>query len=396
MLIWRLICEEIRLRAGDDNNRGYVSKIAYDCRHFRSDRPCVFKQKCRCEYYDSMGFRVVIIKLGALGDVVRTTCLLDTIKREYSNSHITWVTSSEAKDLLKNDVRIDRLVTFDVWGIVELTNQKFDLVLSLDKEGSAAGLCNMLDSEDKRGICLSQWGTSMPCNKECEEYFELGLDDEKKFYLNDKSYPELIHEALGLQYIRQPYRLYCDESVLDWAKSKFEDWSGRSEGVFVGLNTGAGSVFANKSLSRWQWKELIGLLNDRGYSVVLLGGENEREKNEWLMRESRGIVFDADCAESLERFVAIVSQCDVVVSGDTLGLHVAIGRDVPVVALFGPTCHQEIDLFDRGIKLISGAECCPCYKRRCERVPNCMDMISVEEIADSVSSLVRVPAEIGT
>ncbi len=366
-------------------------EIAYDCRHFRSDRPCVFKEKCKCEYYDRIGYRVVIIKLGALGDVIRTVCLLDTLKREYPRCHITWVTSEEAVDLLKYDSRVDRVVTFDTQGIVALLNQRFDLVLSLDKEPGPAGLCNMLKSEDKRGICLSEWGTSKPCNKECESYFELGLDDEKKFYLNDKSYPELIHEALGLRYERKAYRLCCAESDLEWARAKFLRWRGVGNDnlKFVGVNTGAGSIFANKSLNKWQWKELIELLDEAGFRVVLLGGKAERDKNAWLVDNVRCKVFDAGCDNSLGQFVGLVSQCDVMISGDTFGLHVAIARGVKVVALFGPTCHQEIDLFDNGVKVISPAECGPCYKRYCSKSPNCMDMIRLEEIMEGIFSLVE-------
>jgi len=76
-----------------------------------------------------------------------------------------------------------------------------------------------------------------------------------------------------------------------------------------------------------------------------------------------------------------------VVTGDTLGLHVAVSQDVPTVALFGPTCAQEIDLFDRGVKLTTELSCAPCYRRKCEVDPHCMDLIKAEAIVAAVQGL---------
>ena len=55
-------------------------KIHTDCRHFRGDMPCVFHKKtgvhCEgCADYDPLKERILIIKLGAIGDVIRSTPL---------------------------------------------------------------------------------------------------------------------------------------------------------------------------------------------------------------------------------------------------------------------------------------------------------------------------------
>ena len=80
-----------------------------------------------------------------------------------------------------------------------------------------------------------------------------------------------------------------------------------------------------------------------------------------------------------------MQRCDVLVTGDTMALHVAIALDVPCVVLFGPTCQQEIDLYGRGEKLRTSLPCSPCYARRCNESPNCMDDISVERVWSAVA-----------
>jgi heptosyltransferase-2 len=69
-----------------------------------------------------------------------------------------------------------------------------------------------------------------------------------------------------------------------------------------------------------------------------------------------------------------------VISGDTLTLHIAVALKRNLVALFGPTCAQEIELYGRGEKIVSPIECAPCYKKICNKRPNCMDLIDLDKI----------------
>lgn len=60
--------------------------------------------------------------------------------------------------------------------------------------------------------------------------------------------------------------------------------------------------------------------------------------------------------------MGLIHQCHLIVTGDTLALHLAIALKKLVVTFFGSTCHQEIDLYGRGQKLIADVHCVPCYK----------------------------------
>lgn len=366
-----------------------VVNIALDCKHYQGDRPCVYKQRCTCAHYAPMGVRVLIIKLGALGDVVRTACVLATLKRRHPTSHITWVSRPSGVRILRGHPLIDRVVPFDAANVVALTAQEFDVVLSLDKEPEPAGLCEAIRCCDKRGIGLSKWGTVRPLSQTCVPYFELGLDNDLKFHHNAKSYPELIHEALGFEYRREPYRLYGDQPAIDRAHALTATW--KTGGPVIGLNAGAGPMFANKAPSPARWVRIAAQLLDQGYTVALLGGPHEAQTNAWIVEQLDGRAHDAGCDHTEPQFVAIVDQCDLIVTGDTLALHVAVARDVPVVALFGPTCHQEIDLFDRGEKIVSALSCAPCYHRTCTQRPHCTDQIPIDRIVDAVDRVCETP-----
>jgi len=363
--------------------------LAPDCTHYLGDRPCRHRQRCRCEHYAPRRPRIAILKLGALGDVVRTACLLPTLKSLHPESHITWVSKPNGARILAGHPQIDRLMVFDAETMLTLAQQRFDLVLSLDKEPGPAALCNALTCDDKRGIGLSPWGTPVPLNAACEPYFELGLDDDLKFHRNRKTYPQLIHEALGLGYIRRPYRLYPSGDALRRASEIAAPWRARAAGPLVGLNTGAGAVFANKAPSPPRWVAIAAALLERGCSIVLLGGPEEAAANAWIAERLDGPVHDVGSRNSEAEFVALVGQCDAVITGDTFALHAAVARRVPVVGLFGPTCAQEIDLFDLGRKLVAPVDCGPCYRRQCDRPHSCMDAIAIDSIVDAVEALCR-------
>jgi heptosyltransferase-2 len=68
-------------------------------------------------------------------------------------------------------------------------------------------------------------------------------------------------------------------------------------------------------------------------------------------------------------------------------MHLAIGLKKRVIALFGPTCAQEIELYGRGDKVVSSIPCVPCYRRNCEVSPNCMEAITAEEVMKRIKGL---------
>jgi heptosyltransferase-2 len=358
--------------------------LKLDCRHYRGDRPCAqgVSGVCpaQCPQHSPMGTRILIIKLGALGDVIRTAALLPGLKEQWPQSHVTWVTRESGVRTLANHPLIDRLVAFDAETLCHLEHERFDLCLSLDKEPGPTALAMRVDARDKRGIGLSAYGTPFPLNPECVPYFQLGLDNELKFRRSQQTYPELIYAAVGLEYGGQRYRLYPTEAQRARAERLWNDLGVCAGEVVVGLNTGAGRVFANKN---WPADKFVALaervIAQNGWRVALLGGPDERDLNASIAKACPG-VLDTGCDHPELEFAVLVRRCDVLVTGDTLAVHVAIAGDVPAVVLFGPTCPQEIDLYGRGEKIVTKLSCAPCYQRRCDRAPSCMADIAVERV----------------
>jgi heptosyltransferase-2 len=133
----------------------------------------------------------------------------------------------------------------------------------------------------------------------------------------------------------------------------------------------------------------------RDWRVVLLGGADEREINSRIAHACPG-VLDTGTRHAELQFAALVQRCAVLVTGDTMAMHVGIAARVPCVVLFGPTCAQEIDLYGRGEKIRTRLPCAPCYRRACDLQPHCMDEIEVAQVQAAVERWAAAPAAAGT
>ncbi len=131
-------------------------KLKQLCRFFYPDRPCIYHkkdgQKCDgCSWYEPVDFRILIIKLGALGDVLRTTAICEPLKDLYPNSMILWITDDSTIPVLEGNKLIDRIVAKSrAAGFISLFN--FDLLINLDLDEDALILAGLARAREKKGF----------------------------------------------------------------------------------------------------------------------------------------------------------------------------------------------------------------------------------------------------
>ncbi len=326
--------------------------------------------------------KILLIKLGAEGDVLRTTPLLYGLREKYPGTEITWLTAKGSVPLLKNNPFIDRILT----DFVRLENF-YDLVINLDKDTRALRTATRLGAGKKFGFGVKN-GKICALNDESDYALRLGIDDELKFKKNKKTYQEIIFEQCSLKYKRQEYILELSPKQREFSKRFAERHKLPSSVWKIGLNTGCGPKYPKKKWTTDGFVQLARRLTGEGAKVFLLGGPREIRRNQEIIRELNSEIIDTGSNNSLEDFVSIINCCDLVVSGDTVAMHLAIALKKKVVALFGPTCPEEIDLYNRGVKIISPIPCSPCYKKICKKKPDCMESISSEEVLVAVGKLI--------
>ena len=84
-----------------------------------------------------------------------------------------------------------------------------------------------------------------------------------------------------------------------------------------------------------------------------------------------------------------LASCRLIITCDSLGLHLALALRKKVVALFGPTAPEQIHMYGLGVKLTPTVEraCIPCYQTQCQSDNRCMEHITVDMVGDAVDML---------
>jgi heptosyltransferase-2 len=294
----------------------------------------------------------------------------------------------ESLDLLDNNPYIDRVFGYSLGCILPLTVQKFDVLISLDKEPPSTSLATMIKSKDKFGFGMNEYGNLISFNKGAAYAYQLGVDDDLKFTQNTLTYQEIIYKTAEIEYQGDGYVFQLGDDHKDKAAQFFQEKHIDETQPAIGLNTGAGVKFETKQWPPEKYLQLIEYLSEGlKANIFLLGGRRETALNRHLEQEARSGVYNTGNNNSLLEFAGFLSKMDIVVSSDTLGMHLAIAQGKKVVALFGSTCPQEIDLFGQGVKLFAGVDCSPCYKQTCPDM-KCMEEITSEQVFEEIKKLI--------
>jgi ADP-heptose:LPS heptosyltransferase len=364
-----------------------------DCKRFTGYKPCFPGTKCyrKCVDPSPIGKKILIINLDAMGNVLATTTILPALKRKYPESTIFWITLKNAVGLLEENPYLDCVFPWEPESWLILQEMEFDLVLNADKSQRSCAFLNTLRSPEKLGYALNRNGVIVPSNPEAEANYILGLDDELKFHANARTVPELLREQFRLDGKRDEYVLSLSDRERRFSEEYRKETGlpgSTEEGreLLVGLNTGCSELYPNKKMTIEQHLELIDRLSAiPGIRLILLGGPEDTLRNAEIVRCRGEKVLSTPTTEGVRRGICYINLCDVVISGDSFGMHAAIALRKHVIVWFGVSCAQEIELYSRGIKLTpENLHCSPCWKRSCPYNLECIRMIDLDAIVAEV------------
>ncbi len=333
---------------------------------------------------------ILIIKLGAIGDVIRTTSILPGLKEKYEGCKIDWVAKKESYDILKNNNFLRNIFVIGKDEDV-IKCKEYDLVISFDDEESACQLASEVPHKKIVGAHIKDHKKAYA--EDSAIWFDMGLisklgkkrADELKAR-NKKTYQEIKYKILGLRYKKQEPILILSEEELQFGKTFADKNNIKNNDLAIGINTGAGGRWQDKKLSIDETSELIDKINGniKNAKLLLFGGPEEAERNRKIKEKVKSKIIDAGCNNSLMEFASLVNLCNILVTSDSLALHIGTALKKKVVSLYYPTSMNEIETYGRGIKIrAKGKDYCS-YKPKCDH-PAKWD---IDEIADAVKRLV--------
>lgn len=372
-------------------------EIRDTCRFFRGNIPCWrhkedIKVHCgNCPFYEKIETKILIIKLASAGDVLRTTFILPPLKKKYKNSHIIWITSDEASLLLLNNNYIDEVWNYSLETFSYLLPMEFDLVICLDNDRKSCALSEIARGKEKLGFGLNKFGVIYPYTPSAKKWYLMGLfDDIKK--ANTETYQKIMSDICKIEFDDFKPIINLTEEEIKFKEKFVQTKKIKTNYLKIGLNTGAGERWEKKRWKKENFLKLITLIDRhlKNYQILLYGGPEEVEINKYLLKNSKIKLIDTGCDNTLREFVALIDICDIMITGDTLALHIALSLNKKVIALFGPTSYAEIELGHRGgRKLFADMSCLVCYKLKCKLSPDCMDGIKPESILCAMKEILH-------
>jgi heptosyltransferase-2 len=292
-------------------------------------------------------------RIVSLGDVLRTTPIL----HNYKNDHVTWITSEEAKPLLTNNPYISRLMTLDLINSLQLESEEFDKIINLEK---VPGICALSDKIRARKVRYgftfdTQTGEAEALDKAYEVLAVSFKPEYKK--KNQRTFQDLLFEMLGEKF-------NGEECLLGYNPKTKEKYD-------VGLNTQVGKKWPSKAWENTSWDSLEKILLKKGLKVTRQDKQDESVLN------------------NLYSYINWINSSKIIVSNDSLGLHLGLAMKKYTLGLFGPTSGKEIYFYDRGKAILpeKKLDCLPCFEPKCSKYEqSCMSHIYPEQVAKEIIS----------
>ena len=397
-----------------------IGEVKYNCKHFEGDIPCkpnkLHNVQCNnCSHYEqdinaiiqlntkeetlqeiykicnfsnsktneektnteTQKTKILFIKLGAIGDVIRTTPLLEKYKDKYGDCHFTWITHSPQ---VVPKTEVDLILKWNEASVSYVSNQEFDIAINLDKDKEACMLLSLTDSTEKFGFTWKNGHLNIATDN-AEHKLITGLFDHIS-KTNTKNYLEEIFEICHFDFNGEEYMINLNQKLSDdWKVKLGKIANGKT---IIGLNTGCGIRWKTRLWPSEYWVELIKNLEQQGYFCLLMGGPEEDEMNKFYESGTNATYLGTF---SLEEFISITNNTDIIVTPVSMMMHIALALKKQLMLFHNIFNVHEFELYGRGI-IIEPTSGCDCYfGNSCSREKSCMKDISVKDVLSNIAEL---------
>jgi lipopolysaccharide heptosyltransferase II len=334
------------------------------------------------------GPRILVIKIGALGDAVLAIPSFEALRKKFPGAKISCLAGKEVREVFARCPYIDELIVCDLkgkdrgwrgmWALSQkLMRIRFDAVVDLQNNRKSHQLAYATFAPQRYGYD----------NRKLGFLLNHRIADGKE-PIDPVRHQFRVLNMMGIVYREEPLKLWPAPEDQRFADKFLEEfWLGRER--LIGINIGASVRWPSKRWPARSFARLCDRLAKKDYRVLLTGSKEDASFAQDVLREVKTKPICAVAQTTLMQLACLVRKCDVYITGDSAPLHVAAAMQVPVVALFGPTDPKR-HAPAMAHSVVLQKDCPPCYKRRCRRKRHaCMEDITVEEVAAAAERLLK-------
>ena len=348
-----------------------------------------------------MGRKFLVIRLSAIGDVVRTLPAVKGLRERYPDAYIAWLVEEKSSDILLDNPYLDRVIIFPRRELVgsggpraspsaragslgrfvrELRAEKFDTVL--DFHGIfKSGLLALLSGTKER------IGFDRRYTKEFNWLFINRTVVPPGHRINRFERNISLVESLGATPSNLDVTIAVPEEVRSGVERLLEPFGGRKP--LVAIHPATSRPF--KHWDSQNYAKVADKLLANGVAHVLITyGPGEEDVAHKVVSQMRSGTAPLLKTGSLREYAWLIKRADMYLGSDTGPMHIASAMGTPVVAMFGPTDPVVNSPYRQPHHVLYKAlPCSPCNERRCSRDLECMTAITVEEAYDAAVGMLE-------
>jgi len=328
--------------------------------------------------------RILVVLLGAIGDVVRAVPLVVRVRRAFPAAHICWAVEPTAAPLLERHPAIDERVIFrrdrGAAGFLKFLGEiragRFDLALDLQRHLKSGVVSRVSGAPRRIG-------------------FHRSNTKEGNWLFNTETIPPQRHWSSKLrQYLAFADHLRLPEAPIEFALSLAREEEVRVDELLAPVRGPFLAAFIGSTWeSRWWFAErtaavLASLRARFGLQGVLLGAPGrEAVFARQIEAAAAGSVVNLAGATSLRDLIGIFARARVAFGPDSGPMHLAAAVGTPVVSLWGATSPlRSAPYGSEDLARVGHVACQPCYLRECPVERICMQQIRVEAVVDAIAA----------
>ena len=334
--------------------------------------------------------KILIVKLGALGDLILAIPSLRAIRRKFPNARISLLTGEKVYGIIYQCPYLNEIIVYQRKGKGRIIRM-LKIAQRLKREDFDIGIDLQNNWQSHLMLYLSKI------------FRRYGYDRKGGFLLTDKVrmrmrgggkevLPPVRHQLrllnlLKINQIDERLELWTlpeDERYIENFLSK--EWIGRGQRI-IAIN-----LFAQWETKNWGLENLSQLATKlmKLYSarIVLVGESRYKKKSRNFPSLLKNRIINAVGKTNLGQLIYLLKRCCLLITPDSATMHIAAAVETPFVALFGPTDpRRHLPPAEKFRVIKKNLPCSPCYKHNC-LTKKCMKRIKVEDVLEAVKKII--------
>ena len=353
--------------------------------------------------------RIIVCKFLGMGSIIQTTPLLQTLRKNFPNSEIIFITSNANRKLLESIGVIDKIFDVDDSSFSNIIRSTFSILRTLWQ--NKADLYIDLETYSFYSTALATM--SLARNRfgfyRIERNIRMGVYTHMMFFNArasiSQSYLQMARLAGCKEIVETLYPLIITESDRMGCRRKLVTLAGSMQDSYVIINPNASDLRIER---RWPWQnfvELIQLLRIAYPEKIflLIGSQNEfnwvKGLHAKLDEQTKEKVFNSAGIFTLYELFALIETCELLISNDTGPMHISFALGKPTISLFGPASPSQYGQNANAFGIYKNIYCSPCVhdflKPPCKGDNQCMKQITVKEVEKLCREILSNPSKIG-